>query len=353
MGKSSPKPPNPYTTADAQTTQNINTSRVEAALNRGNTFTPFGTVTNRAIGDEWLRDKLAWAEQNDANYQRDPEGARRHYEAQNPFANQWESRVELSPEQQRLYEQGVALDTQTGQLALDMLPEARAALMAPMATDDADARERATAGIMSRMEPQFDRDRAAMETRLVNQGIGMGSTAWNRAMDELGRARNDARMQAVTGGLQESRQAATFANAQRAQRINELGMIFGLGPGLQMPGGTQQAPTGVSPSDLAGAVQRSYQARAQQAGADNATTASAASAAAMLAMMTIASDRRVKEDVRRVGELDNGLPVYSFRYKGSPTTQIGLMAQDVERQNPEAVADFFGTKRVNYKLATQ
>jgi hypothetical protein len=64
------------------------------------------------------------------------------------------------------------------------------------------------------------------------------------------------------------------------------------------------------------------------------------------------SDRRAKEDIERVGELRNGLPVYVFRYKGDGTPQIGLMADDVEQLHPEAVAmGSDGYKRVDYARA--
>lgn len=65
------------------------------------------------------------------------------------------------------------------------------------------------------------------------------------------------------------------------------------------------------------------------------------------------SDRRVKTDIKKVGTLDNGLPVYSFRYIGSPVTVIGLMAQDVEIDKPEAVKEFNGIKTVDYEMAVR
>jgi hypothetical protein len=65
------------------------------------------------------------------------------------------------------------------------------------------------------------------------------------------------------------------------------------------------------------------------------------------------SDRRLKEDIRRVGALDDGTPVYGFRYRGSPMMQIGLMADDVEKRVPEAVATWGGFKVVDYDLATR
>jgi hypothetical protein len=76
-------------------------------------------------------------------------------------------------------------------------------------------------------------------------------------------------------------------------------------------------------------------------------------AGAGAAKLFMPSDRRIKEDIKRVGTLDNGLPVYTFRYKGHPVVQMGLMAQDVEQVNPEAVAEINGIKMVDYKAASE
>lgn len=46
------------------------------------------------------------------------------------------------------------------------------------------------------------------------------------------------------------------------------------------------------------------------------------------------SDRRLKEDIRRVGETHEGTPIYVYRYKGSDTYQMGVMADEV----PQAIA---------------
>lgn len=72
------------------------------------------------------------------------------------------------------------------------------------------------------------------------------------------------------------------------------------------------------------------------------------------ALLSIFSDRRVKTDIRRVGILENGLPIYAFRYKGDLTPRIGLLADEVEKVHPEAVTiDFLGIKSVDYALAVQ
>jgi hypothetical protein len=65
------------------------------------------------------------------------------------------------------------------------------------------------------------------------------------------------------------------------------------------------------------------------------------------------SDRRTKTDIKRVGTLDNGLPVYTFRYKSGGPHQLGLMAQDVETINPDAVVEIGGVKYVNYQMAAE
>lgn len=65
------------------------------------------------------------------------------------------------------------------------------------------------------------------------------------------------------------------------------------------------------------------------------------------------SDERLKEDIKEVGKLKDGQKVYSFRYKGEPTTHIGLLAQEVEKHHPEAVGLSGGFKTVEYGAATQ
>ena len=61
------------------------------------------------------------------------------------------------------------------------------------------------------------------------------------------------------------------------------------------------------------------------------------------------SDERLKEDIERVGTTDEGLGVYTYRLRGESRTQMGVMAQEVERVIPEAVKDLWnGVKVVDY-----
>ena len=73
-----------------------------------------------------------------------------------------------------------------------------------------------------------------------------------------------------------------------------------------------------------------------------------------MALPFMFSDERLKEDIAPVGALADGQTVYSYRLKGDPRTQIGLLAQEVERRHPDAVARHpSGLRMVDYRRATR
>jgi hypothetical protein len=71
----------------------------------------------------------------------------------------------------------------------------------------------------ARLDPQYDKRQAALETQLQNQGFARGSEAWKSAMDDFTRERDDAysaaRNDAITGGGAE--QSRLFGNALAAR----------------------------------------------------------------------------------------------------------------------------------------
>lgn len=65
------------------------------------------------------------------------------------------------------------------------------------------------------------------------------------------------------------------------------------------------------------------------------------------------SDERAKEGIEKIGDMEDGTPIYRWRYKGDPTWQVGPMAQDIEKKYPAAVrTGEDGLKYVNLKAAT-
>jgi len=66
------------------------------------------------------------------------------------------------------------------------------------------------------------------------------------------------------------------------------------------------------------------------------------------ALMAMFSDERLKENINKVGVLDNGLNVYTYNYKGSNMPQMGCIAQEVAEVIPSAVEMIDGYLAVNY-----
>lgn len=61
------------------------------------------------------------------------------------------------------------------------------------------------------------------------------------------------------------------------------------------------------------------------------------------------SDVRVKRNITRVGTAENGLPIYRYQYLWSAQYYEGVMAQDVLKHTPNAIAKgLFGVLLVNY-----
>ena len=99
--------------------------------------------------------------------------------------------------------------------------------------------------------------------------------------------------------------------------------------GTSMQGWSQVGNLGVGKYN---ADIKSYEAQA----AANPWNTVLGAATAVGTKMALASDRRLKTDIKQVGTLDNGLPVYSYRYKAGGPTMLGVMADEVQVARPEA-----------------
>jgi hypothetical protein len=157
---------------------------------------------------------------------------------------------------------------------------------------------------------------------------------------DFGQGRAD--MQDLMALLGYGQQATQYNNQQLSADQQRAQALLGYIPGM--------TPT---PIDVNGTVNQQAGINSQNAANNQANTNAQYSAAASILGSFLGSDIRIKTDISRVGTLDNGLPVYSFRYKAGGPQQIGLMAQDVEKVKPHAVAEFDGVKHVNYAEAVR
>lgn len=66
--------------------------------------------------------------------------------------------------------------------------------------------------------------------------------------------------------------------------------------------------------------------------------------------MPFFSDRSLKKDVKEIGETHDGLPIYSFKYKGGDEQpRIGVMADEAREKHPDAVHRYGGIDAVDYE----
>lgn len=252
MGKASPpQPPDPNVTSAAQTTSNVNTAVANAVLGNTNQITPTGSLTYNQIGTQTVDGREV---------------------------PRYEAVTTLSPEQQALYNSQVGVSQGTADLANRYVGRIADATSQPFSYEgapnapqyDEAYRQQALDTILQRNQGNMDRDRAALETRLSNQGIGIGSEAWANAMSDFNRGVNDFRLGADIQSGQEATNAFNLGAQTRDrwiaeqtnlrnQPINEVSALLGTGPGVQGPQFVPTQSPQVQPTDVAGNINNAYQ----------------------------------------------------------------------------------------------
>lgn len=268
-----------------------------------------------------------------------------------------------------------------------------------------------------RLNPQLAQRRSELDATLADKGIKSGSDAYSRSMMDNSQAENDARNQLILSGQNQAFQQAlgrsqndqarfgqfwnqgaqkaqqdftqdlggraqlfdeasrstndSFARAQQAyansmqgrqqtidellqarnQPINEISALMS-GSQIARPEWTSTPQSSIAAPDLMGLVQSNYAAKSQQYSGLLSGLGSLAGNA--LGFGLSKSDERLKTDIKRVGKLDNGLPVYQYRFKEGGPIHIGVMAQEVAKVRPEAVHVMpDGFLAVDYAMATE
>lgn len=207
---------------------------------------------------------------------------------------------------------------------------------------------------MGYLQPQEAQQTDSQNAQLAAEGATRGSEAWNNAQGNLGRQQTFANQQAVNSaiGAGNQEQATLFGLGSQGLQ-NQLAVRNAPISEFNQLSGNGGAQVNAATPDISGAFGQQYQGQLAGYNANNATNnandQAAASAAMMALMMSLSSsDRRVKDDIKKVGEMDSGEPIFTFRYKGQPKIQMGVMAQDIEKTKPDAVVELGGVKHVNY-----
>ena len=223
---------------------------------------------------------------------------------------------------------------------------------------------------MSRFQPQIDQSRAALENKLANQGITLGSEAYNNAMQNQSQSENDLRMQAALNGINVGQNAQNQQlSLQTALQNQPLNMLNAVRTGSQVtnPSFTNVPQQQYTPGpDMLGATnaQNNYNMGLynSQVASDNSAMnglfgLGSAALSTGLKSGWMMSDRRAKQNISQIGNLDNGLNVYSFEYKPEFKSEcgdgvfIGVMADEVNEIIPEAIIHRpDGLKMVDYSM---
>ena len=145
------------------------------------------------------------------------------------------------------------------------------------------------------------------------------------------------------------------------QPINVINALR-TGSQVQNPSYAQSAQMPqVAGADLLGATQQNYNAQLANVNAQNAASGGFMSGlmglggAALSNPAIFTSDINAKENITKIGSLNNGLNLYTYNYKDGydlpEGRQVGVIAQEVEKVMPEAVVEMDnGFKGVNYAM---
>jgi hypothetical protein len=330
-----------YSAAARETAQgNLDAARAAVAANRVNQITPQGTLTYNITG-------------------------------QDPYGNPtWTATQQYSPDQQKLYDIQNVLSLQTGELAKKGIGYLENTLASPF-----DVNQLPSTGFnpsqtyqdayIARLQPNIDRSRRRLAQDLANQGIPLGSEAYEDAMRIQAQKENDLLLGATTQGFNVGQTARDAKLRELSFLRNEpLNMLNALRTGSQVTGpqyvnSAQQATT--AGPDLLAASQMGYNAQMGNFNAGQAAQANLNQGLFSLASagIPLMSDPRTKENIKAIGVMENGLTLYSFEYKdefkdhefAGHGVHVGVMADEVEKIYPFAVRTLDdGYKVVDYGL---
>ena len=351
-GKSSPSAPDYEAAAEAQGESSRENIAAQTAANRPIQYTPFGFST-------WNPSQI-----------QDP--------STGEYVTQWTQNIGLTPQAQAALESQQRIAAGRSGLAEGLLGRAESELGAPVGWDALDpntlegvgdirnqAEEALYSRAASRLDPQWEQEQQAVESRLWNQGLRPGDEAYDAAMGNFQRARTDAydraTQQAIIGGGQEAerqfgmgltrrQQALSEALQRRGWSLNEINAaISGQQVGMPgMPGFTRAGAA--QPTQYLPAAQSQYGAELDQFNAEQlglqglySGLSTLGSAAAPYAFAF--SDRSLKHDIVHVGQSNDGHNVYLYLKNGQ--VEIGVIADELP-EDATATGEFTGKQLVDY-----
>jgi hypothetical protein len=195
-------------------------------------------------------------------------------------------------------------------------------------------------GIAPTIAAQFNQNYSNMAGANSALLSGAGSTA--SGINSLNQSTMQNLMQGIgasgsVGSLYTSPAMAQYAAANQSYSQPYQNLAQLLQPSVAIAGlGGQSAGSGTSTQTSMPSLMDSLASGTKLGGSWLSGAGSAASS--FPAMMAMFSDERLKKEKEKVGVLYDGTPVWSYSYIGEDRPHIGVMAQDLEKTNPDAVS---------------
>lgn len=254
----------------------------------------------------------------------------------------------LSPGQQAIKEQTDGASLNLGTLANNQSGFLNDYMAQPIDLSSENIKNYANTHYMDDFDKQWGRQQSDYESQLSNQGIKLGSDAYTRGMSEFSDNRSNARDN-LYGNMYSN--AQNSITAERNQPINEITALLS-GSQVNQPSYINSNMPNIPTTDTAGLINTNYNQKMGNYQQEMAQRQNLLGGLFGLGASVIGlSDKRAKKDIEKVGEL-KGHKLYEYHYKGEPDDapkHTGVMAQEAEKKNPEAVTRRpDGMRQVNY-----
>lgn len=325
---SAPEPTDPRETSAAQTGTNVGTAIANSYLNNYNQITPDGMMTWEDTGQTTFKDPYTG----------------KSYDI--PLRTVTQT---LSPQQQAIKQQSDASELNLATLANNQSAFLNDYMAKPFNYGVGEYEQWAN-GLYNELNSDNNaRAQQQLESQLAQKGIGQGSDQWSKAMNDLNSSQQNSQNQFL---LDAYNTGMNTALTERNQPINEITALLS-GSQVSQPNFVNTPSNRIANTDNTSIIGNYDKQRSDNWQASQYAMGGLFDSLGSLGSTLITkSDERAKTDKKKIGETEDGLGLYSFKYKGSPKTEIGLMAQDVVKKKPKAVSFMSdGLMGVNYEEA--
>ena len=241
----------------------------------------------------------------------------------------------------RLANQGIPVNSEAYNTAMNRLDDSQGRQISDLGLSSAirgSEEHQRLADLTSRNRGQYFGER----NRMFDEALGMAGLEEGQdarqfsQVHDVQRLANDVDARA----FQQRLAAAQFGLAGKDQDLRGRAQSLAERMQVMNPTFRPTTPVGINSPDVLGFLGNLHASKegARQASKNRrSSTLGSLIGGAGAILGGIFSDERMKTDATRVGALDDGTPVHTYRYKDGGPMQMGVMAQELMKRKPKAV----------------